>query len=61
LGKETLTQIADCYRRQIAFADQPYLVYQHNDAGHLHIHIVSTNIQRIGKRIQMQKIGRNQS
>jgi hypothetical protein len=60
-AKETLSQIADTYMRQIGFGDQPYLVYQHNDAGHPHIHIVSTNIQRNGKRIAMQNIGRNQS
>ena len=29
---------------QIGFGDQPYLVYQHNDAGHPHIHIVTTRI-----------------
>ncbi|MGI8583448.1 MAG: relaxase/mobilization nuclease domain-containing protein [Chitinophagaceae bacterium] len=36
---------------KIGFAEQPYLVYQHLDAGHPHIHIVTTNIQQSGKRI----------
>ncbi len=58
---ETLRQIADTYMDRIGFGNQPYLVYQHNDSGHPHIHIVTTNIQRKGKRISMQNIGRNQS
>jgi hypothetical protein len=59
--KETLQKIADTYMQKIGFGDQPYLVYQHHDSGHPHIHLVTTNIQRNGKRINMQNIGRNQS
>ncbi|MFT3948206.1 MAG: relaxase/mobilization nuclease domain-containing protein [Agriterribacter sp.] len=59
--KEILRQIADTYMQRIGFGNQPYLVYQHHDAGHPHIHIVTSNIQRNGKRIKMQNIGRNQS
>ena len=58
---ETLREIADTYMERIGFGNQPYLVYQHHDSGHPHIHIVSTNIQRDGRRIKMQNIGRNQS
>ncbi len=58
---EKLQQIADTYMDRIGFANQPYLVYAHHDAGHPHIHIVTTNIQRDGARIKMQNIGRNQS
>ena len=36
-------------------------MYQHHDAGHQHIHIVSTNIQGDGRKIEMNNIGRNQS
>ncbi|MDH7459805.1 relaxase/mobilization nuclease domain-containing protein [Chitinophagaceae bacterium 26-R-25] len=61
LSVERLQTIADTYMQKIGFGDQPYLVYQHNDAGHPHIHIVSTNIQRDGKAIKMFNIGRNQS
>ena len=61
LDKETLQKIADTYMQRIGFGNQPYLVYQHHDAGHPHIHLVTTNIQRSGKRIKMQNIGRNQS
>jgi hypothetical protein len=38
-----------------------YLVYQHHDSGHPHIHIVSVKIDADGKRIETQNIGRNQS
>ena len=46
---------------KFGFGEQPYLVYQHLDASHPHIHIVSTNIQKDGKRISLHNIGRNQS
>ncbi|RYE28356.1 MAG: relaxase, partial [Sphingobacteriales bacterium] len=61
LDKETLSEIADSYMQRIGFGGQPYLVYEHRDAGHPHIHLISTNIQRDGRRIKMQNIGRNQS
>src|SRR5215210_7116264 len=61
LDKEKLGLIADSYMQQIGFGNQPYLVYQHFDAGHQHIHIVSTNIASDGGRIEMNNIGRNQS
>ena len=61
LSKEKLMQIADTYMTKIGFGKQPYLVYQHSDSGHPHIHIVSIKIGPDGKRIDMQNIGRNQS
>jgi Relaxase/Mobilisation nuclease domain len=61
LVKETLIEIADRYMEHIGFSDQPYLVYRHDDAGHPHIHIVSTNIRADGSRISMHNMGRNQS
>jgi hypothetical protein len=61
LEKEKLAEIAVVYMQKIGFAEQPFLVYQHKDAGHPHIHIISTNIQKNGKRISMHNIGRNQS
>src|SRR4051812_7194290 len=39
LSKEVLATIATYYMSRIGFAKQPYLVYQHLDAGHPHIHI----------------------
>lgn len=61
LSNEQLIDIAKTYMDRIGFGQQPYLVYQHHDAGHPHIHIISTNIQRDGSRISMHNIGRNQS
>jgi hypothetical protein len=61
IEQEKLTEIARVYMQKIGFGEQPYLVYQHHDAGHPHIHIVSTNIQKEGKRISLHNIGRNQS
>lgn len=59
--KETLNAIASKYMDKIGFGNQPYLVYEHFDAAHPHIHIVTTNIQSDGKRISLYNIGRNQS
>lgn len=59
LTKEKLIELADDYMRRIGFGSQPYLVYQHNDAGHPHLHIVSTTIQDNGKRINTHDLGRN--
>lgn len=61
LSKEKITDIADEYMHKIGFGEQPYLVYQHHDSGHPHIHIVTTNIKADGKRIDTFNIGRNQS
>ncbi|MFH7001187.1 relaxase/mobilization nuclease domain-containing protein [Flavobacterium bizetiae] len=61
LPKEKLMEIANDYMDKIGLGDQPYLVYQHHDAGHPHIHIVSVKVKSDGKRIDMNNIGRNQS
>jgi len=61
IGREKLTEIASVYMAKIGFAEQPYLVYQHLDAGHPHIHIVTTNIKKDGKRISLHNMGRNES
>ncbi len=61
LNHETLHQIADTYMQTIGFGDQPYLVYRHHDAGHPHIHIISTAIKADGARISTHNIGKLQS
>lgn len=61
LSEPTLKAIALEYMEQIGFASQPYLVYQHFDAGHPHLHIVSTNIQKDGSRIELFRIGKFES
>ena len=58
---DKLREIADAYMEKIGFGDQPYLVYQHHDSGHPHIHVVTTNIERSGNRIKLHNIGRDKS
>ncbi|HEX5170788.1 MAG TPA: relaxase/mobilization nuclease domain-containing protein [Cyclobacteriaceae bacterium] len=61
LSVEKLKEITTAYMDRIGFGDQPYLVYQHFDAAHPHIHIATSNIKSNGKRIDIHNIGRNQS
>jgi hypothetical protein len=51
LSTEKLKDIAGVYMQKLGFGEQPYLVYQHHDAGHPHIHKVTTNLQSNGDRI----------
>ena len=60
-GSGILVAIADAYMKGIGFENQPYLIYRHTDAGHPHIHIVSTNIRENGQRISLHNLGKNQS
>ncbi len=61
LNNERLLNIASDYMQKIGFGEQPYFVYRHHDAGHPHIHIVSTTIRCDGSRINTHNLGRNQS
>lgn len=61
LSEVRLLEIASEYMKQIGFGDQPYLVYQHHDAGHPHLHIVSIKVRADSQRIDMNNIGRDQS
>ena len=56
-----LKAICQAYLDKIGFGDQPYLLYRHDDAAHPHVHIVTTNIQRDGRRINLHNIGRIRS
>ncbi len=56
-----LQQIADSYMDKIGFGEQPFLVYQHQDANHPHLHIVTTNINADGERMDIHGIGRTVS
>ncbi|TCC98450.1 relaxase/mobilization nuclease domain-containing protein [Pedobacter hiemivivus] len=53
LDNFTLQQIANRYMEKIGYGDQPFLVYRHDDAAHMHVHIVTTNITAKGKRIEL--------
>jgi len=61
LSNDKLIEVANVYMDKIGFGEQPFLVYKHVDAGHPHIHIVSTAIKDDGSRINTHNIGRNQS
>ena len=61
LSVDQLTRIAASYMEKIGFSEQPYLVYEHFDAAHPHIHILTTLIQQDGKRIPIHYLGKNQS
>ncbi|MVN91535.1 relaxase/mobilization nuclease domain-containing protein [Mucilaginibacter aquatilis] len=61
LSDDRLQQITQDYMIGIGFDGQPYLVYRHEDAGHPHIHIVTTNIKSDGERISLHYLGQNQS
>lgn len=61
ISHDRLKEISDTYLQKIGFEGQPYLLYQHHDSGHPHVHIVTTNIKADGKRIELHNLGRNQS
>lgn len=51
LSKKQLCEIARYYMDSIGFEHQPFLVYQHQDAAHPHVHIVSVVVRADGSRI----------
>ena len=61
ISKERLKEIAEVYMKGIGFAGQPYLLYEHLDSGHPHVHLVTTNIRPDGGRISLHHLGKNQS
>lgn len=56
LSEEILKRIATTYMDKIGFGNQPYLMYQHHDSGHPHLHIITTNIQADGNRIDLHHL-----
>jgi hypothetical protein len=60
-SKETLCEIAALYMDRIGMAGQPYLVYEHSDAGHPHVHIVSSLVRANGIRVKTHNMGKIQS
>lgn len=57
-SQQQLTEMAGQFMEKIGFGDQPYLIYQHQDAGHPHIHLVTTNVQENGQAINLHNISR---
>ncbi|GAB2547116.1 relaxase/mobilization nuclease domain-containing protein [Spirosoma aerophilum] len=46
-----LVAMADRYMAGMGYAKQPYVIYQHHDTDHTHIHIVSVRVDDNGKKI----------
>ena len=61
LSQWQLSEVAGRYMEKIGFGNQPYLIYQHHDAGHPHVHLITTNVQENGKAISLHNIGRERS
>lgn len=61
LDKEKLEEISKEYLNRIGFGNQPCLIYQHHDAGHPHVHLVTVNIDARGRRLETHNLGKNQS
>ena len=49
--KYTLTQIASEWLNKMGYGDQPYLIIFHKDTANNHVHIVTTRVDRQGKKI----------
>lgn len=61
LSDDILRSISEVYLEKIGFGGQPYLLYKHEDAGHPHLHLVTTNIKPDGSAIHMNYLGKNKS
>lgn len=44
-------QLAADYMEEMGYGQQPYIVFKHTDIERSHIHIVSTNVDAMGKKI----------
>jgi hypothetical protein len=53
--------IARDYMQALGFEKQPYLVYRHNDAGHPHLHIVTTPVKPNGRTINLHNLVQRKS
>lgn len=51
LSDEQLTDIGRGYLERMGYGNQPYIIYKHDDIERAHIHIVTTNVDRNGRKI----------
>lgn len=58
LDNETIYKIAEDYMKDLEYSEQPYAVYRHFDKEHPHVHIVSSQINHLGKKINDSHIKR---
>jgi hypothetical protein len=56
LPADKLKEITKVYMDNLGFGQQPYLVYEHRDAGHPHLHIVTTNIEMDASAITLHHL-----
>ena len=61
LLSEQMQDIAQDYMQQLGFEKQPYLVYRHDDAGHPHLHIVTTPVKPNGSFISLHNLVQRKS
>jgi hypothetical protein len=61
ISPDLLREISGVYMEKIGFGGQPYLLYEHLDSGHPHVHLVTTNIKPDGTRIGLNNLGKNES
>ena len=55
LSNEQFREIAQEYMEKMGFGKQPYVVYKHNDIDRAHIHIVTTNVDADGRKLDHNK------
>ncbi|TDE18038.1 relaxase/mobilization nuclease domain-containing protein [Dyadobacter psychrotolerans] len=61
LSSQQLKAIAGSYLAKIGFEKQPYLLYEHRDSGHPHVHLITSSIRADGSAIRLHNLGKNQS
>jgi hypothetical protein len=54
LSDSDLKRIANVFLSKIGLSNQPYLLYEHHDAAHRHVHILSTLIRSNGTKVKTQ-------
>ena len=49
---EELNEFANHYLTKLGYADNPYIIYGHNDTNNNHLHIVSSRVGEDGKKVR---------